>query len=244
MDAPNATPPKRHTGGRRIQFRLTVLLWVVTVLCSYMAGRSFATNKQAIEHTGRSMDLAIVGPGFFRVYDRTTEEYRYTRRGSFEIDAFGQIAINGTTCGLEPGVTIPSDVTEIDISSAGTVQGRMEDDIWVQFGKLQLASFARPGALKPVGRGFYEETDESGKPLIGVPGPCDLGWVQSGWLERDPPKFDVHALIACWLILITAVSILALAKLHAISTALGRERWGDTAELPNGISLTGGGAGR
>ena len=48
-----------------------------------MAGTAFSDG--AIMDTGRSQDYAIIGDGFFGLYDPTTGEVSYTRDGSFTL---------------------------------------------------------------------------------------------------------------------------------------------------------------
>lgn len=45
----------------------------------------------AMEETGRKQDYAIVGDGFFALYDPDTGEISYTRDGSFALSSFQQI---------------------------------------------------------------------------------------------------------------------------------------------------------
>ena len=51
----------------------------------------------AMEETGRKQDYAIVGDGFFALYDPDTGEISYTRDGSFALSSFQQIKEDGTT---------------------------------------------------------------------------------------------------------------------------------------------------
>ena len=50
-----------------------------------------------MEETGRKQDYAIVGDGFFALYDPDTGEISYTRDGSFALSSFQQIKEDGTT---------------------------------------------------------------------------------------------------------------------------------------------------
>ena len=51
----------------------------------------------AMEETGRKQDYAIVGDGFFALYDPDTGDISYTRDGSFALSSFQQIKEDGTT---------------------------------------------------------------------------------------------------------------------------------------------------
>ena len=54
-------------------------------------------SQGSLEETGRKQDYAIVGDGFFALYDPDTGEISYTRDGSFALSSFQQIKEDGTT---------------------------------------------------------------------------------------------------------------------------------------------------
>ena len=49
-----------------------------------------------IEETRRDQDYAILGPGFFALYDPSTQEISFTRDGSFTISSFQEAGEDGT----------------------------------------------------------------------------------------------------------------------------------------------------
>jgi len=58
-------------------------------------------------------------------------------------------------------------------------------------GQFVLANFADPSGLSPLGNGRWEETSESGLPVVGTPGAGDLGAVQS--LATESSNVDLTA---------------------------------------------------
>ncbi|MBN2308322.1 MAG: flagellar hook-basal body complex protein, partial [Candidatus Hydrogenedentes bacterium] len=69
--------------------------------------------------TGNPLDLVIEGDGFFQV-DLPDGTTAYTRDGSFRIDQNGTlVTVDGYP--LSPGITIPTDYSEISIGSDGVV---------------------------------------------------------------------------------------------------------------------------
>lgn len=48
-------------------------------------------SDAAIEETGRKQDYAIIGEGYFGLYDPATEEVSFTRDGSFALGSFQQL---------------------------------------------------------------------------------------------------------------------------------------------------------
>jgi len=55
---------------------------------SYMIGADTSFRQSATPETGRALDYAIEGDGFFALWDPTTGEYTYSRDGSFTMSSF------------------------------------------------------------------------------------------------------------------------------------------------------------
>jgi flagellar basal-body rod protein FlgG len=111
-------------------------------------------NSQGkLRRTGRRLDLAIEGPGFFQIESKTGSkgQYRYTRYGRFDINAHGNLVLRGMKHEwiLGPSVQVPLGATDIDVGIDGIIQitegngGGNRN----QIGQLQLASFLPDGAL-------------------------------------------------------------------------------------------------
>ena len=94
--------------------------------------RSFAQGDMI--STKNPLDLAIEGGGFFRI-QRANGDIAYTRDGSFRLDATGRIV---TQLGevLEPGISIPTDATNVTVTSDGIVQARLSNRTDMQSGEL------------------------------------------------------------------------------------------------------------
>jgi flagellar basal-body rod protein FlgG len=65
--------------------------------------------------TGRDLDIAIIGEGFFRCFDHLTGEFYYSRHGHLNVNAHGNIVHASLTVGrtLEPAIFIPDDTEKI-----------------------------------------------------------------------------------------------------------------------------------
>ena len=73
-----------------------------------------------LAESGKDLDVAVRGEGFFQIQmpDGTTA---YTRDGSFERDANGQlVTIDGYA--VQPGIVLPQDARDVTISADGQVQ--------------------------------------------------------------------------------------------------------------------------
>lgn len=132
--------------------------------------------------TGKDLDLAIQGDGFF-VVQMPDGRTAYTRDGAFERDSTGQIVtVEGYT--VQPGITIPETARSINISADGIVEAYLgTDSTPTELGQLQLAYFVNSPGLKANGGNLYLETAASGSAQVSVPGGEGLGSLMSGNLE-------------------------------------------------------------
>ncbi len=149
--------------------------------------RAVATARQFsqgnLQQTSNPLDLAVLGQGFFEVQmpDGTAG---YTRDGSFQVNAQGQLVTNnGYT--VNPGITIPPNAQSVSVGSDGTVSVTLPGQSAAQaVGQIQLASFVNPAGLEPKGQNLFTETAASGNPNLGAPGQNGLGGSAPG-LRRD-----------------------------------------------------------
>ncbi len=150
--------------------------------------RAVATSRNfsqgSLQQSSNPLDVAIRGNGFFEIQlpDGTTG---YTRDGSFQVSATGQLVTNnGYT--VQPGITIPATAQSVTIGNDGTVSVVLPGAATPStVGQLQLANFVNPAGLEPKGQNMYGETAASGTPNAGVPGLNGLGTVQQGFVETS-----------------------------------------------------------
>lgn len=148
--------------------------------------RMASTNKVftvgELQTTGRDLDVAIQGDGFIEV---TTEngDKRYTRDGSIQMDADGQL-VNATGYIVSPGITIPSTATTIDIGLDGTVSV-MTPSGQQNVGTMELYRFPNAAGLSSEGGNLYKETEASGTATSGTAGANGYGSILSKTLEKS-----------------------------------------------------------
>lgn len=142
-------------------------------------------SQGSIRQTGRPLDVAIEGDGFFQVR-KGDGTVAYTRDGSFRISDQGTLV---TTSGYEvlPGINVPRDASEIAISKTGVVTARTggETSEPVEIGRIELARFPNATGLKALGENLYAETSNSGAPQLGMPDGQGFGQLRSGALEAS-----------------------------------------------------------
>ena len=144
--------------------------------------RNFSQGN--LQQTSNPLDLAVQGKGFFQIQmpDGTTG---YTRDGSFQVSAQGQLVTN-TGYTVQPGITIPAAAQSVTIGSDGTVSVVLPSQALPQtVGQIQIAGFINPAGLEPKGGNVYGETAASGTPTPGTAGTNGLGTMQQGFVETS-----------------------------------------------------------
>ena len=147
-----------------------------------LAGVQRMHEQGPIEQTGRNLDVAVEGEGFFQLRGPNGDT-TYSRDGSFQISDQGVlVSSNGYT--LQPPIRVPSDASEIVVSTTGVVTVRRGQDVQpTEIGKIELARFANPSGLLSLGQNLYAPTASSGQPVVGFPNDSGMGRLQQGSLE-------------------------------------------------------------
>jgi flagellar basal-body rod protein FlgF len=117
-------------------------------------------TQGTIQTTGRSLDLALDGKGFFVVKGESGP--LYTRNGSFRISATGSVVTQeGYTLQLSDGTSLHLDSTDaVDISADGTVTQR-----GLTVGRLNIVDVSGGDALVKNGATYFRAVD-TGKPAV------------------------------------------------------------------------------
>ena len=146
------------------------------------SSRSYTQGN--LQQTSNPLDLAVQGNGFFEIQmpDGTTG---YTRDGSFQVNAQGQLVTNNGYA-VQPGITIPATAQSVTIGTDGTVSVALPGQATPQtVGQIQIASFINPAGLEPKGQNIYAETAASGTPAAAAPGSSGLGQLRQGFVETS-----------------------------------------------------------
>lgn len=77
-------------------------------------------QQGVVQQTGNELDLAITGPGFFKI--DTPQGPRYTRAGNFELDVDGQLRMPGGGLVVGEGGPIVANGNKVTIDRAGRVE--------------------------------------------------------------------------------------------------------------------------
>lgn len=133
------------------------------IVTSFMQG--------SIKVTNCSTDFAIKGKGFFTV--AVDGEERYTRDGSFGIDAEGYLV-------TKEGYRVMGESGEIWIDE-GSMEVRSNGDVYVEgewIDRLKLVDVENPEALMKTGNNLYNTRDEA-RIRSGIDGEILQGFIES-----------------------------------------------------------------
>lgn len=157
------------------------------------------------ETTGRGLDLAINGDGFFSTANPISGDVSFTRAGSLQIFSSGELqdsigdnvqgftvdASGAPTSTTPAPIVVPtanaagSTLSSVSISNRGVVNASYADGSVEPVAQVALATFAANGGLRPIGQTKWSVTGESGAPVYGSPGVGSIGSIFSGALERS-----------------------------------------------------------
>ena len=158
-----------------------------------------------LEQTGRSLDLAIDGDGFFALANPFSGDVSYSRNGNFSLSATGELedawgnrlqaypvnAAGNPTSNTPADVDVPitnaagSTLANVTIDVRGVVNAAYADGTTVPVGMVALATFPAPNGLRAIGQTKWQATGDSGVAVFGNPGIGNYGEMISGALERS-----------------------------------------------------------
>jgi flagellar basal body rod protein FlgG len=130
-------------------------------------------QQGSIEQTGRAIDIAIEGEGYFKIKDQNGNQY-YTRAGSFQIQKKGSESFLVTSNGESvldnnnQPIKILGQIENVkfstDNSSASSTSYNSSDDTKQDYvAKIGVYTFDNPYALVKDGYGRLKESDASGE---------------------------------------------------------------------------------
>jgi flagellar basal-body rod protein FlgG len=137
-----------------------------------------------LTNTGKLLDVAIEGEGFFPVLMPDGTE-AYTRSGSFQLNQDGDI-VTADGHQLASSINIPADALSITISPDGEVSVRTPGAATPSSaGQFQAVRFPNSAGLRSMGMNLYTETESSGTPVPGTFSENGFGRLNQGFLETS-----------------------------------------------------------
>ena len=185
-------PITRSTLGikpRRVLVLLGAGIWCMsTCACTQPVTPSQSQIMQgSLLSTGNPLDVAIEGPGFFKIkLDPTINDgCGYTRMGGLSRSESGMLVVQlGEGYSFVPPVSLPSGATDISISPDGRVDYLPEGSKTRESaGTIKLTRFTNPAALKREEDCVFVATTASGAGIASNPGSGDAGTLLQTFLE-------------------------------------------------------------
>ncbi len=181
-------------------------------------------SQGAVEHTGNPLDVTIDGQGFLVV--QTPRGERYTRNGSMQIGANGQLVTNDGFPVLGDGgpITLQPTDRQVSISRDGTISVReATSKVDSVRGKIWLVAFDNPQRLQKDGNGTF-------KPAAGVqPQPTTT----SGLIQGAVEKSNVRGVVEISRMIEITRSYTNIAGILQQQADLGQTAIDKLAEVPN-----------
>jgi len=159
----------------------------------------------SLAQTGRGLDLAVSGDGFFGATHPVTGALTFSRNGALELDASGALldssgdqlqgfpvdAAGAPTSTTPISINIPttnaagSGLSNVSINPQGVVSASYSDGTSEPVAQVALATFPATGGLRAIGQTKWEATANSGPAQYGNPGEGNFGQIRNGTLERS-----------------------------------------------------------
>lgn len=134
--------------------------------------------------TNNPFDLMVNGEGFFGVI-MPNGELKYTRDGSFNVDAQG-IMVNKQGYKIYPGFSFPPNTANVSIAENGKVDAYIKGQTEpTSVGQIPIFTFVNPVGLKSSGGNLYQISLSSGAPIQAIAGDNNAGGIMQGALETS-----------------------------------------------------------
>lgn len=141
-------------------------------------------TQGAPQMTNNPYDLMVNGEGFMGVIG-PNGELKYTRDGSFNVDAQGNLV---TRAGhrVFPGVTVPPNVMKINIAENGLVEAWTPNSVEpMNLGQIPVFTFVNPTGLRSDGGNLLSATSGSGQAIQNTAGDNGSGILMQGAIETS-----------------------------------------------------------
>jgi flagellar basal-body rod protein FlgG len=133
------------------------------------------THSGALKASGQSLDVALMGAGYFEV--ATAHGLAYTRDGNFHLDAHGRLvsAAGDAVMGIEGEIVLDSE--RVNINAAGQIRA-VDNPSGPPLARLKIVDFETPSRLQSLGGGLLSAGSSSAAAISASPN------LQQGSLEN------------------------------------------------------------
>lgn len=141
-------------------------------------------SQGGVQMTSNPYDLMVNGEGFFGIVG-PNGELKYTRDGSFNVDAQGNLV---TRAGhrVFPGIVVPPNIMRISIAESGQVEAFTRESVEpIALGQVPVFTFVNPTGLRSEGGNLLAATAGSGQAIQNNPGENGSGVLMQGAIETS-----------------------------------------------------------
>lgn len=141
-------------------------------------------SQGAPQMTNNPYDLMVNGEGFMGVIS-PNGELKYTRDGSFNVDAQGNMV---TRAGHKvfPGIVVPPNIMRINIAENGTIEAFTRESVEpMNLGQVPVFTFVNPTGMRSEGGNLMAATAGSGQAIQNVAGENGSGILMQGAIEAS-----------------------------------------------------------
>jgi flagellar basal-body rod protein FlgG len=147
------------------------------------SGVTRVLTQGTLTQTDNPLNVAIDGRGYFGI-QLPSGETAYTRDGTFNYSATGQIVTN-EGYPVDPAISVSPNAMAVTINQAGQVIETLPNGKQNTVGQLQLYQFPNEAGLTALGGNNFAKTDASGDAIRGLPTDPGYGALRQGYLESS-----------------------------------------------------------
>lgn len=148
-----------------------------------IAGTEKDFSQGSLMQTGRQLDLAVEGDGFFGI-TLPDGSLGYSRDGNFHLDPDHYI-VNSQGNRLFTDMDLPFEYQDLTVTDSGEIRALLPEEDWSTVGTIPLFHIPNPAGLEAVGTGLYRETEAAGSISQGIAGTVGFGNIKQGYLEQS-----------------------------------------------------------
>jgi flagellar hook protein FlgE len=103
----------------------------------------------------------------------------------FDLGGSTQLGASFSVSDLRQDGYRPGDLLGVSFDSGGILKASYSNGRYLNLAQVQLADFANVQGLRPMGGNVWEQTFQSGPPVVNAAGSNSMGLLQSGALEAS-----------------------------------------------------------
>jgi flagellar hook protein FlgE len=175
-----------------------IIMRIVLFLIFIMAPLTLSGCDPSDDSDENTINLSVIGEGYFIVWALEENEAYFTRSSSFSLNQENlfvnpqgyvlqgwAVDENGDLMGGRENIRLPEQILIETVSWDGFISVKLVDGTIRLAYRIALAKFIYPENLQDEGNGLYSSTEESGIPIIEVPGIIRCNEMATGIIVSD-----------------------------------------------------------